>query len=177
MNVKGFLRGSWFQRTVLLAWIVSSGLVFFSQKTIDGIVNGTLYNYGLQFSEIWHGPYWTFANMLYYSQYVCIGLSGVALGSGFLKKKEVQEEPPKFTEEVTRNAFAREEANGRGIVIACSSCKKNVSKPLVMLDFSEGKAKLVNVCPYCNAVLGSAEKESSQNDEDVIVDPGKKVTH
>jgi uncharacterized Zn-finger protein len=174
MNVKGFLRSSWFQRIVLIAWIVSSGLVFFSQKTIDGIVNGTLYTYGLHFDEAWHGPYWTFANMLYYSQYVCICLSGVALGSGFLKKGEVQKESPKIREEAARNAFAREETNGRGIVISCSSCKKNFSKPLVMLDFSEGKAKLVNVCPYCNTVLGSAEKQS---DQDIVVDPGEKVTH
>lgn len=173
MTVKEFLRGSWFQRIVLLAWIACSVLVIFSQKNIDAIVNGTLYNYQLQFSEAWHQPYWTYANVLYYSQYLCIVLSGVALGSGFLKEGKVRKEPQKFTEEVTRNAFAREE-NGRGIVISCSSCKKNFSKPLVMLDFSEGKAKLVNVCPYCNAVLGSAEK---QKDEDVIVDPGQEVIH
>jgi uncharacterized Zn-finger protein len=174
MTVKGFLRGSWFQRIVLLAWIVCSGLVFFSQKNIDGIVNGTLYNYGLQFSEAWHQPYWTYANVLYYSQYACIALSGVALASGFLKTEEGRKESPKIREEAARNAFAREEANGRGIVISCSSCKKNFSKPLVMLDFSEGKAKLVNVCPYCTAVLGSAEKQS---DQDIIVDPGEKVIH
>jgi uncharacterized Zn-finger protein len=173
MNVKGFLRSSWFQRIVLLAWIGCSSLVFLSQKTIDVIVNKTLYNYGLQFSEAWHQPYWTYANVLYYSQYACIVLTCVALFAGFLKKEEDQKEPPKIREETVRNAFAREETSGRGIVIACSSCKRNVSKPLVMLDFTEGKAKLVNVCPYCNSILGSAEKQS---DQDIIVDPGKKVT-
>jgi uncharacterized protein with PIN domain len=41
-----------------------------------------------------------------------------------------------------------------------------------MLDFSGGKAKLVNVCPYCNTVLEKAEK---QNDAETIVNPQKEV--
>jgi len=28
-----------------------------------------------------------------------------------------------------------------------------------MLDFSGGKTRLVNVCPYCNYILGTAEEE------------------
>jgi uncharacterized Zn-finger protein len=173
MTVKGFLRGSWFQRIVLLAWIASSCFVVMSQKIIDLIVNGTLYNYGLRFDEAWHQPYWTYANVLYYSQYLCIALSAVALGSGFLREDKVRKKPPKITE-VAKDAPVRQDTNERGIVISCSSCKKVVSKPLVMLDFSDGKAKLVNVCPYCNAVLGSAEK---QKGHDVYVDPGKEVVH
>lgn len=41
---------------------------------------------------------------------------------------------------------------------ACPSCKKTFSQPLVMLDFEGGKSKLVNVCPYCNQVLGDTEQ-------------------
>jgi hypothetical protein len=174
MTVKGFLQGSWFQRIVLLVWITCAVLVFYSQKTIDSIVNETLYAYGLQFNEAWHQPYWIYANILYYSQYVCLALSAVALVSGFKKKAAVMKEAPKIVEEPPKSEPVHEEANGRGIVISCSSCKRVVSKPLAMLDFSGGKAKLVNVCPYCNAVLGTAEK---QDDQDVIVDPGKEVTH
>lgn len=174
MTVKGFLRSSWFLRIVLLAWIGCSSLVFLSQKTIDLIVNKTLYDYGLQFSEAWHQPYWTYANVLYYSQFACIMLSCVALAAGLLMRDKVPKESQKVREEAARNVFARQDTNGRGIVISCSSCKKNFSKPLVMLDFSGGKAKLVNVCPYCNAVLGDAEKQS---DSDFIVDVGKKVVH
>jgi len=174
MTVKSFLRGSRFPRIVLLVWIACSVLVFFSQKSIDAIVNGTLYNYHLTFDEAWYQPYSTYTNVLYYSQYACMALSGVALATGFLKKDGVPKERPKIKEEPVKTAPVREETNGRNIVISCSTCKRYVSKPLVMLDFSEGKAKLVNVCPYCNAVLGSAQK---QRDQDVIVDPGKEVTH
>jgi uncharacterized Zn-finger protein len=41
----------------------------------------------------------------------------------------------------------------------CPSCKKSVGQPLVMLDFEGGKSKLVNVCPYCNQVLGDTEQK------------------
>lgn len=41
----------------------------------------------------------------------------------------------------------------------CPSCKKGFSQPLVMLDFEGGKSKLVNVCPYCNQVLGDTERK------------------
>lgn len=41
----------------------------------------------------------------------------------------------------------------------CPSCKKTFGQPLVMLDFEGGKSKLVNVCPYCNQVLGDTEQK------------------
>lgn len=41
----------------------------------------------------------------------------------------------------------------------CPSCKKGFTQPLVMLDFEGGKSKLVNVCPYCNQVLGDTEQK------------------
>lgn len=40
------------------------------------------------------------------------------------------------------------------MMISCPKCKRIFSKPLNMLDFSSGKAQLINVCPYCNYVLG-----------------------
>lgn len=41
----------------------------------------------------------------------------------------------------------------------CPKCKKVFSKPLTMLDFSHGTTRLVNVCPYCNHILGIADEE------------------
>jgi uncharacterized Zn-finger protein len=174
MTLKTFLQGYWFQRIVLFVWLASSAIVFFSQKSIDAIVHGTLYSYGLQFSTAWAQPYWTYANTLYYSQYACIALSTVALAFSFLNKNDGNKQTPKIEENEEKIVSVHEEPNGRSIVISCASCKKAVSKPLVMLDFGSGKAKLVNVCPYCNAILGSAEQ---QNDHETIVDPGKEVLH
>ncbi len=54
------------------------------------------------------------------------------------------------------------------LIISCPSCKKVFSRPLVMLDFSAGKTRLVNVCPYCNHVLGEAEAEHPKRENDDV---------
>jgi uncharacterized Zn-finger protein len=148
----------------------------FSQRTIDTIVNKTLYDYGLQFSNKWATPYWTYARLIYATQFVSIALSAVALASAFLKKDNSDKHAPKPEEKVDKKVakkIAKQiETNGRNILISCPSCKKVFSKPLVMLDFPGGKAKLVNVCPYCNTVL---DKSIEQNDIETIVDPDKEI--
>jgi len=45
------------------------------------------------------------------------------------------------------------------MMISCPKCKKTFRRPLIMLDFGEVKPRLVNVCPYCNQVLGNSEAE------------------
>lgn len=54
-------------------------------------------------------------------------------------------------------------------VVSCPNCNKVFSKPLVMLDFSDKKTQLVNVCPYCNAVLGRAADQVDKDNVDVGV--------
>ncbi len=63
----------------------------------------------------------------------------------------VQEQRPKTSKQSKGNAKAAD---------TCPSCKKAFTQPLVMLDFEGGKSKLVNVCPYCNQVLGDAEEKT-----------------
>ena len=45
------------------------------------------------------------------------------------------------------------------LVISCPNCGKFFTRPLIMLDFSGGKTRLVNICPFCNHVLGEAFNE------------------
>jgi DNA-directed RNA polymerase subunit RPC12/RpoP len=56
------------------------------------------------------------------------------------------------------------------MVITCPKCKKVFGRPLNMLDFSKGTAKLVNVCPYCNYILGSAAEEDSESTRVILPD-------
>jgi hypothetical protein len=58
--------------------------------------------------------------------------------------------------------------------LACPNCQKISSRPLVMLDFAEGKTKLVNVCPYCNFTLGEVDNQEKTSDQ-VQVQSGEKV--
>jgi len=46
------------------------------------------------------------------------------------------------------------------MLISCPKCKRVFQTPLVMLDFSGTKPGLMNVCPYCNQVLGNSETET-----------------
>jgi hypothetical protein len=83
---------------------------------------------------------------------------------------EAIEEP--LVEEVKAREVLVEEPkvkNGsNALIISCPSCKRVFSRPLVMLDFSAGKTRLVNVCPYCNHVLGEAEAERQKSGNDDV---------
>jgi hypothetical protein len=46
-----------------------------------------------------------------------------------------------------------------------------------MLNFEGGKTRLVNVCPYCNHVLGSADDGKSSESDAQIADMDEKLTH
>jgi uncharacterized Zn-finger protein len=73
---------------------------------------------------------------------------------------------------------AAEEANVLGVAgVFCPNCGKTFGRPMVMLDFEGGKSKLVNVCPYCNHVLGDAEDGESSGIDVQIADLDEKLTH
>lgn len=51
------------------------------------------------------------------------------------------------------------------MLFACSRCGKRFSRPILMLDFSGGKTRLVNVCPFCGARLGENGDEAEREFE------------
>jgi len=50
-----------------------------------------------------------------------------------------------------------------GLVISCPNCGKVFNRPLIILDFNSGKARLVNVCPYCSHILTETEDSEKQD--------------
>jgi len=62
----------------------------------------------------------------------------------------------------TEVAGLEEDSENRAnkMLISCPKCKKVFQTPLVMLDFSGTKPGLMNVCPYCNQVLGNSGAET-----------------
>lgn len=46
--------------------------------------------------------------------------------------------------------------------ITCPACKREFSTPLLMVDYSEGKPKLVRHCPYCDQPLDKVQEENSE---------------
>ena len=58
-------------------------------------------------------------------------------------------------QEATQTEKAEEELKGneQPPALSCPTCGKTFSRPLVMLDFGDGKTRLVDVCPYCKHIL------------------------
>jgi uncharacterized Zn-finger protein len=174
MSWKGLFNGFWFVRVVLVLWIVSVGFVVFLLGRIDDVVHRELYNFGLQFSTVWAVPYWSFLRLVYVVLFVPGFLSVVALVFGVLGKGDGREVRVVRREKVEA-AREVESVKDNHMVASCPKCKKVFSKPLVMLDFAGGKTRLVNVCPYCNHVLGCADEGEKDRDEIAVRDLEEEV--
>jgi uncharacterized Zn-finger protein len=174
MSLKGLLETSWFMRVVLVLWLVSAAFVLFLLGRIDYIINHDLYGFGLQFSYVWASPYWAFLRFIYVCLAVPSVLSAGALGFGLWRKFRGEK---RVSRRVGKPAGVKAQPlKDNSMLISCPSCKRAFGKPLVMLDFSSGKAKLVNVCPYCNARLGDAGGNGGEKDvETRVLGPDEKV--
>jgi hypothetical protein len=168
MTLKDVLENSSFVRIVLVLWLVSSFFLLFLLGRIDWIVHGELYDFGLQFSPVWATPYWTLLRLTYVCLAVPSVLSAIVLGLDVWR--EIKSKKPVSRRSVAKRAGVKvQPLNGNSMLISCPSCNKTFRKPLAMLDFSSGKAKLVNTCPYCNAKLGEEYVKGDEKDVEVGV--------
>jgi len=188
---------------VLLVWIASAAIGIYVLTNFDTLVHGQLYSYGLEFDHAWADSYYFYMQLMYIALGVPIALSLVSIMIGFknttekapatlqMKPKLAQPQPkpapqlkPKLTQTQPKPkpAFHQEskaqvKENNNGTGLSCPSCNKVFGRPLVMLNFENGKNKLVSVCPYCSHVLGNAENEQTSNSDFQIADTDKKLTH
>lgn len=159
LSMMDTLRKYWFVKAVLALWLASVVPVLLLLSRIDSIVHGDLYNFGLQFSVAWADPYWTALHLIYVSLAVPAVFSVVVLivglkGTGEGATRATTQAGAKLS---TQARVVRENS----MLIRCIKCGKVFGKPLTMLDFSNGKPRLANVCPYCNHVLGSADDKGT----------------
>ncbi len=172
MNVGNLLDRIWFTRVILLIWLLSSIFLILLVNRIDSIVHGTLYSYGLQFSNVWAVPFWSFERLIY----VCVAIPAILSASSLILdllgrgRGAVPAVRRVENSQVSRN---NADLKNSSMLISCPKCKKVFGKPLTMLDFSRGKAKIVNVCPYCNRRLNGSKENG--NEEIGIVDFERKV--
>ena len=138
---------------------------------VDGLVHGLLYSYGLEFNYEWATPYWTFFRL---SLGLLCGVAGISffsmlyvvLGRRSLRSQllitepsrpALETQPAKVEREKEKKKPEKETADDGveivAIPMACNKCGKVFTQPLCMFDFRSGKPRLVNVCPYCNALL------------------------
>lgn len=151
----------WIVRVILALWLVSSAFIVYFLLRVDWVVHDQLYSFGLRFSLDWANNYWAFVRAIYIFLTVPAFLSAVYLGLDILsfvksRKVDVDREPEQVAEPVQKI----EEREASQVIKSCPHCKRSFSRSLIMLDFSGGKTRLVNVCPYCNRVIGVESKES-----------------
>jgi hypothetical protein len=159
MTIKDWIRSSTVVKAAVILWLVSAGFIVFLLGQIDTIVHHVLYDYGLQFSEAWAIPYWGLLRSIYIFLAVPSFLSGALLVLSISNRGGSEKRPIKHEDKPASVRPQPQPMADNHLYGTCPKCKKVFSKPLTMLDFSGGKTRLVNVCPYCSYILGTAEEE------------------
>ncbi len=170
--VSGLRDRRWLIRLVMAAWIGTSLLAAFLLYQLNGIVHGTLYNYGLQFNESWAVPYWDYERLLYVCLYAPSFVGGAVLVFDLWRSRsekplivrQVNTVVPRAGVAAPSNIVFRE----RSAKVKCPECKRILSRYLNMLDYSSGKPRMVDVCPYCNHVLAPSEDTNGNGDVRVL---------
>jgi uncharacterized Zn-finger protein len=189
----------------LIVWIASAAVNIYVLTRFDALVHGQLYEYGLRFDNAWADAYYSYSQLMYIAIGVPIALSFVAILIGFksitektpathtLKPKlaqtqpvtrpqpqpviRTQPQPVARQEQKPQDVKAKVKENTNVTGVTCPNCKKVFGRPLVMLNFENGKNRLMNVCPYCSHVLGNSENKQEPKSEFSIADSDKKLTH
>ena len=165
--MKSLLYNDWFEKIILILWLASSVFIVVLVGMLDNIVHSDLYNYGLQFSSEWAVPYWSMLRLIYICLALPAALSIVTLGISLWRYKFKQPSVSrKVKSKLIESKIAQPKENH--MLISCPKCKRVFSKPMVMLDFSSGRSRLVNVCPYCNYVLSREGEETEKEDVQVV---------
>ncbi len=81
---------------------------------------------------------------------------------------EMPLETTKVEESIQENKPQPINDASHNILVSCPNCRKVFSRPLLMLDFSGGKTRVVNICPYCNQILGSEDNIATQEQDDDV---------
>lgn len=160
--VKGRRESRLPSRLALGIGICSSLFAAFLLYQINGIVHGTLYSYGLQFSNSWALTYWGLERLLYACLFIPSLINGAVLVLDLLQSrnekalivvKRVGERPSNGAASRTSRSSMKQ-----GATIKCPNCKHTLNKYLNVLDSGSGKAFVVRVCPYCKHRLDQAEE-------------------
>jgi hypothetical protein len=159
----GFGDRVWLIRSVLALYLVSSLFAAYMLYQLNGVVHGTLYNYGLQFNNGWAVPYWSLERLLYVYLFVPFFIGCFALIFDLWKSRLERTPRVRRVENNVANGTDGQVVTvgkNNSMMINCPNCNRVFGRPMNMLDFSSGKTRLVNVCPYCNQVLGDAEHDN-----------------
>ena len=174
----GFGNRVWLIRSVLALYLVCSLFGAYMLYQLSLVVHGTLYYYGLQFSYGWAVPYWSLERLVYVYLLLPFFIGSFALAFDLWKGRSERTPAVRLIENNvgtgTVDPVAQTAAKNNSMMINCPKCRRLFTRAMNMLDFSSGKAQLINVCPYCNQVLGAKEHDNvtvriaEPNEEEVL---------
>jgi uncharacterized Zn-finger protein len=145
-------------------------------------MNVQLYDFNLEYSLEWAEPYWMYMRLTYAVLVIPTILSIASILLNFYngpnqiettvtQPQQTQAPPAAHSHRLVKvdasvtNQNTEITNEDRGMLISCPKCKRVFNTPMLMLDFEGSKGVLVNVCPYCNRVLGRAENgNGNEND-------------
>jgi hypothetical protein len=183
MRLNQLTENPWLSRIVIIVSIVSAVAVLLLYSKIDSLVNGSLYNYNLQFSSGWYNPYKSTTQLINICLFAVLALNAIALVLNLVGKtnrvslsKSVEHNSPILQETKQQDFTLTEKANDKPAnanTNTCLNCNKTFTRPLVTLNFVNGKPKMMNTCPYCNAPIDSANNDKTSDINTQIVDEEK----
>ena len=184
MGLNQLMGNPWLSRILLVVSIVSAAVVLLLYSRIDSLVNGGLYNYNLQFNSNWYNPYRSTTLLIDVCLGAVLAFNAVALGLSLIRKtSKVSESSASIehnklnTQDVKQQDFTLTEKTTDNSSIVntntCLNCNKTFTRPLVTLNFVNGKPKMMNTCPYCNAPISNVNKEKTSDTNIRIVEEEK----
>ncbi len=184
MGLNQLMANPWISRIILIVSIISTAAVLLLYSRIDSLVNVSLYNYSLQFNPNWYNPYQSTTQLINVCLGAVLALNMVALGLSLFGKVNKVSETNTLLEhkslslqETKQQDFTLNEkaidkptsANAN----TCLNCSKTFTRPLVTLNFVNGKPKMMNTCPYCNSPIEVATNDRTSDINVEVTDEEK----
>jgi hypothetical protein len=186
MHLDRLRQTPWLTRIALITSIAAVVLVMFLYAQIDSIVNHDLYGFSLRFNSAWYSPYSFYTKLIYIVLAVPVVLCGVALGLSFGKEADKATETNVNLQQSGLRILDSEEVKPQQVVSSekpkakqqigsntCPNCDKTFTRPLVTLNFVNGKPAMVNTCPYCNEPVGTMKNEK-KSEPDIKAEDSEK---
>jgi hypothetical protein len=171
MDADRLLQNPWLTRIALIFSIATAILAMFLYAQIDSLVNHDLYTFKLQFDPAWYDPYSAYTKLIYICLSIPIAVSAAVLTLSFLKSAnklaQVRSSDSKPSSNpvikmvkppqpiLTQNPTPKQQNDSTN---TCARCHKTFNKPLVTLNYINGKPKMEDTCPYCYEPIATVEK-------------------
>jgi hypothetical protein len=186
-----------FNRVALIASLATAIIAMVLYAQVDSMLAHDINTNAVQYSSTWYGPYSTYTQLIYAFLGIAAAVSAIALGYGIFMKpqkripetasvpapamisalnnanlqeirpQEIEESnppEPAQTEIHTEKTNPKQDSNGN----ICANCNKTFTRPLVTLNFINGKPTMVETCPYCGEPI-QVDKKEEKTELDVEV--------